>query len=184
MADRQVTIGVIIGGRQSQDGQVSEPDLTISFSQIETEPNTLSAVVNPQTGGVNLANLPSDSNYFGEVDLYFIISGSVLGLDGNSYPVGWANAGEQGNGFCWLVNSATDPTVKPWPAGMSASITPGGNVFLDDNLPDGNDYYYCLGFVVLGITGPGSRYYITIDPKIVNPGGIQAPPAPERPAKY
>lgn len=186
MAVKSITINLMIGGIQNPDNSIGDTtqyphNLTYSYSMTNSQPTTNAPVVQSD-GDIDLSLLPGGPGFTPEADIYFTVSGQIRGTDGNMYLPRWAQPGEGSGdprmqGFCWLVTSPTDPTVVPWPPGMQSRLVPPGKnpggtqtVLIDDNRR-GSPYYYALGVCFDNVPGAnGSYYFLTFDPKIVNPG--------------
>lgn len=168
-----------IGGVQNPDNTVGQTtqypnNFTFLYGKTASNPQTNSSSLVLPNGDIDLTQLPTGPGFSQEVDLYFVLTGQIQGTDGLMYSPRWAKAGEGGPAdqpYCWLVASETDPTVQPWPPGMAASLsksTPGA-VKIDDNRR-GTPYFYNLGVCFDNLPGwRNAAYFITFDPKIVNP---------------
>ncbi len=186
MAVRSITVDLTLGGVQNPDNSVGNTtqypsNLTINYSLAASAPPSTGTIVQSD-GDIDLTILGSGPGWSPEADIYFNICGQIRGTDGNNYSPRWAKPGETSGdpkevGFCWLVASANDDTVIPWPSGMSTRQVPPARVpnqnqqiLIDDNRRGGNEYVYCLGVCFDNLPGhPGTYYYVTFDPKIVVP---------------
>jgi len=182
MTVKSLTITLTLGGIQNPDNSLGNTpqypsNLTYGYTKAASQPATNSIVVAPD-GDIDLTQLPGGPGFTHETDMYFNLAGSIRGTDGNLYYPRWAKPGEgsgdpRQQGFCWLVAGPTDPTVVPWPPGMQSRLVPPNQpttVLIDDNR-QGSPYYYALGVCFDNLPGHiGSYYFLTFDPKIVNPG--------------
>ena len=175
--DRELHVLLNISGHQNANGTIQnvpgDPNsLQFNYGLNYARPSAnVGAVLSD--GDLDLSQVNTDPAYSNRVDIYFEVTGSIVGNDGNTYPVRFATATEtSGNpkqvGFCWRVNNYNDETPIAWPAKMSVQRVSNCEVEINDQSPgrNGVPYYYCLGIVIDNIASP--YYYITFDPKIVN----------------
>lgn len=185
MPAKSITINLLIGGIQNPDNSIGNTtqypnNLTAAYTMVSSQPPT-SALVVQSDGDMDLSLLPSGPGYSPETDIYFTLSGSIRATNGAMLTPRWAQPDEGSGdprykGFCWLVVAEGDPTVLPWPPGMQARLVPPGKnppgtqtVLIDDNRR-GDPYYYVLGVCFDNAPGWTTPYFVSFDPKIVNPG--------------
>jgi hypothetical protein len=179
LPDRELHVLLNIYGHQNGDGSIgfqsgNPHSLGWNYGLNYARPSAgVGAALSD--GNLDLSLVGTDPAFSNRIDIYFKVVGSIIGNDGNTYPVRFATATETSHnpkqiGFCWRVNNETDETPIAWPATMSVQRISDTEVEINDQSPgrNGVPYYYCLGIAIDNIAGAGSYYYITFDPKIVN----------------
>lgn len=177
LPDRELHVLLNISGHQNADGTIGnipgDPNsLQFNYGLNYARPGAgLGAALS--NGDLDLSLVNSDPAWSNRIDIYFQVMGSIIGLDGNNYPVRFATLTEtSGNpeqvGPLWRVNNETAEQRIPWPATMTAQRISDLEVMINDQSPSRNSvpYYYCLGIVIPNIAAP--YYYVTFDPRIVN----------------
>jgi hypothetical protein len=147
---------------------------TMAYQQTSSVPD-MPGAVDPQSGSINLENMPTNSRYTDNIDILITLDASAtVDQNGNPLEVRWATLTEStppSVGCCWFCttpasgqNKDSTPITIP---GMTTGRISDTMVFIDDNTSDGSVVYtFCLAIVIPS----RGNYYITIDPNIVGKG--------------
>ena len=148
---------------------------TMVYTQTGSNPQ-MGQIVDPSSGDINLRNMPNNSNYNDNVDIYMTLDTSgLVDHDGNPISGRWALSGEgtmPGMGAAWFINpppvgGPIDYTPIPNPTGMSIDRQSDALVVIDDDTGLGTPTYaFCTGLVLPGF----DNYFMAFEPLISGKG--------------
>lgn len=170
MNSRRLYVAVNVGGSVSAGITVTMAVLGGAPAVAADPTLPIEAPVVDPTGNIDLTRYPL-AGFDRNVDVQFILTGSVALPNGGARSPRWALAHENYNGYSWCAGfiSAEDHKSRIQIAGLSIIRVDDYNMVFRDFTEVEQKYFYYAMFAVDNVSHDNDSIYCVIDPKLVTP---------------